>query len=428
MSERSHGSRAFRSVRRYLIGFAATIVVLVLALAATLFFHHQRTVASTNKAQQVLAPFYALPAGWQSTVPGAVLRSESVAGVPSGGRGWRILYRTQKADGSPAVSSGLVFAAGPQAPAAPPGGRNVIAWAHPTVGLGVACAPSRAPDVEADTQGLANFLAAGWVVVATDYAGLGTPGPSQFLVGAAEAHDVLNSVRAARRMPGVDAGTKVGLWGHSQGGNSVLWAADLARSYAPELDVVAVAAAAPAANLPILLSHEWNSVIGSLIGSEVLATWPGTYPGLKLSDITNSSPGQISKMAAACVEAELIKLDLGSHLGGKPLIKTNPLASPQWAAAFAANTPPPPPLPVLLIQGTNDPIVLPGATVTYLKTSCAAGSSMTGIFIGDLGHVKAGAAGAPYVFTWMQQRFAGVPAGNTCKTTSPVTALQIVKP
>ena len=224
--------------------------------------------------------------------------------------------------------------------AVPPGGRNVIAWAHPTVGLGVDCAPSRAPDVEADVQGLANFLAAGWVVVATDYAGLGTPGPSQFLVGGAEAQDVLNSVRAASRMPGVDAGTRVGLWGHSQGGNSVLWAADLAPRYAPELDIVAVAAAAPAASLPILLSHEWNSVIGSLIGSEVLATWPGTYPGLKLSDITDSSSDEISKMADACVEPELIKLELGSHLGGNPLIKTNPLSSPRWAAAFAANTPP----------------------------------------------------------------------------------------
>jgi hypothetical protein len=151
-------------------------------------------------------------------VPGAVLRFESVAGVPSGGRGWRILYRTQTADGSPAVSSGLVFAPGPQAPAVPPGGRNVIAWAHPTVGLGVDCAPSRAPDVEADIPGLADFLAAGWRVVATDYADLGTPGPSQFLVGAAEAHDVLNSVRTARRMPGVDAGTRVGLWGTRKAG------------------------------------------------------------------------------------------------------------------------------------------------------------------------------------------------------------------
>ena len=259
MSERSHGSRTVRSARRYLIGFVSTIVVLVLALATTLFFHHQKTVASTDTAQKVLASFYVLPAGWQSTVPGAVLRAETVAGVPSGGRGWRILYRTQKADGSPAVSSGLVFAPGPQAPAVLPGGRNVIAWAHPTVGLGVDCAPSRAPDVEADIPGLANFLAAGWVVVATDYAGLGTPGPSQFLVGAAEAHDVLNSVRAARRMPGVDAGTRVGLWGHSQGGNSVLWTAGLAARYAPELDILAVAAAAPAADLPILLSHGKSS-------------------------------------------------------------------------------------------------------------------------------------------------------------------------
>ncbi len=47
----------FRSVRRYLIGFAATIVVLVLALAIILFFHHQRTVAGINKAQMVLSPF-----------------------------------------------------------------------------------------------------------------------------------------------------------------------------------------------------------------------------------------------------------------------------------------------------------------------------------------------------------------------------------
>ena len=66
MSERSHRSRTVRSVWRYLIGFVATIVVLVLALAITLLFRHQRTVASTNQAQQVLAPFYALPAGWQA--------------------------------------------------------------------------------------------------------------------------------------------------------------------------------------------------------------------------------------------------------------------------------------------------------------------------------------------------------------------------
>ena len=34
---------------------------------------------------------------------------------------------------------------------------------------------------------LARLLARGWVVVATDYPGLGTPGPHPYLVGQSEA-------------------------------------------------------------------------------------------------------------------------------------------------------------------------------------------------------------------------------------------------
>ena len=304
----------------------------------------------------------------------------------------------------------------------------MVAWAHPTTGLCDACAPSRTPDAESDVQGLANCLDAGRVVAATDYAGLGTPGISQYLVGSAEAHDVLNSVRAARTMPDVDAGTTVALWGHSQGGASVLWTADLATSYAPDLHVVAAAVAAPAAELSILLSHQWNTVVGSLIGSEVFVAWPATYPNLNLAAVTNASVAQIKNMATECVAPELIKLDTGAKLGEKPLIKTNPLSSPQWAAAFVANTPPPPAVSTLLIQGTKDPIVLPGSNVAFLNASCAVGSDIAGDFIGDLGHVKAGAAGAPYVFTWLQQRVAGTTITSTCGTMSPLPALQVVQP
>ena len=114
-----------------------------------------------NKAQQVLAPFYALPAGWQSTVPGEMLRSESVAGVPSGGRGWRILYRTpesrrlargQQRPGLRGRAAGTRSSAGE---------RNVIAWAHPTVGLGVACALRGLGRRGGHPGGSADFLAAG---------------------------------------------------------------------------------------------------------------------------------------------------------------------------------------------------------------------------------------------------------------------------
>ena len=74
--------------------------------------------------------------------------------------------------------------------------------------------------------GLADFLASGWVVAASDYAGLGTPCTEQYLMGAAKAHDIYNSVRAARQIPLADAGTTVALWGHSQGGQAAPWAAD----------------------------------------------------------------------------------------------------------------------------------------------------------------------------------------------------------
>jgi pimeloyl-ACP methyl ester carboxylesterase len=420
--------RARRPVWNYLVGLGATIAVIVVALVVFLVVRHHTATKATDKAQAALAPFYTAPPGWQTTAPGAVLRTERVTGVPSGGDGWRILYRTQKSDGSPAYSSGLVFAPGSSAPAAPPGGRIVVAWAHPTTGLSDVCAPSRTPNVESDVQGLASFLQAGWVVTATDYAGLGTPGVSQYLVGQAEAYDVLNSVRAARNLPNVGAGTTLGLWGHSQGGASVLWTVALAGNYAPELHVVAAAVAAPASELSILLSHQWNTPVGSLIGSEVMVAWPATYPNLQLSAITNDSSAQIAAMANTCVAPELIDLTVASKFGAKPLMKVNPLSSQPWADAFAANSPPPPSVPTLVIQGTKDPIVLPGSNVTYLSVSCAAGSNMTGDFIGDLGHAKAGATGAPFVFTWLQQRFAGVPATSTCGTMTTLPGLQILNP
>lgn len=60
--------------------------------------------------------------------------------------------------------------------------------------------------------------------------GLGTPGTQQFLVGRAEAYDVLNSIRAAQQISDTAAGNRNAVWGHSQGGHSALWSAVLTPS------------------------------------------------------------------------------------------------------------------------------------------------------------------------------------------------------
>ena len=90
---------------------------------------------------------------------------------------------------------------------------------------------------------------AGYVVAATDYEGLGTPGVHPYLVGESEGRGVLDAARAAKALAATDAGDQVLVFGHSQGGQAALFAGELAASYAPELTVLGVAAAAPAADV-----------------------------------------------------------------------------------------------------------------------------------------------------------------------------------
>ncbi len=65
----------------------------------------------------------------------------------------------------------------------PEGGWPVLSWAHGTVGLGDACAPSRNPRSQRDANYLGHWLSQGYAVVATDYIGLGTPGVHPYLQG-----------------------------------------------------------------------------------------------------------------------------------------------------------------------------------------------------------------------------------------------------
>ena len=51
-----------------------------------------------------------------------------------------------------------------------------MAWAHGTVGIADKCAPSWAGRSQRDVDYLNHWLGQGYVVVASDYQGLGVPG------------------------------------------------------------------------------------------------------------------------------------------------------------------------------------------------------------------------------------------------------------
>lgn len=405
-----------RPVRSYLKGLIATVLAIVLGIVAFVAIKATESEERTEREQTALAPFYRPPDGWQETALGMLLRKERVQGVPAGGTGWRVLYRSERSDGSPSVSGGLVFVPSGDAPV---GGRPVVAWAHGTVGLGAACAPSRTPDVTKDVPGLAQFLRAGWVVTATDYSGLGTRGTLEYLVGEAEARDVLNSVRAARGIPDADPSARVALWGHSQGGHSVLWTAASAEQLAPELDIIATAAAAPAAELEILFAKQWDSVIGSLIGSEVLISWPPLYPGTDVRDVVNPDI-DFRRIAERCIISGLVDLQIRSYFGQQSF-RIDPMTIPGWRDAAVTNIPPLPlGVPTLIAQGLVDEVVFPRTTATYTERACAAGADLTSLWLGDTGHGTAGFVAAPSAFAFFEDVFAGRVPAATCANGLPV--------
>lgn len=194
------------------------------------------TAVATALALTALVPVTASAGGVPTgAAPGTVQSVEALPpelGLPGTAREYRITYTTRDAAGRPASSSGVVFV--PQG-TPPDGGWPVVSWAHGTVGLGDACAPSRNPRSARDANYLAHWLSQGYAIVATDYIGLGTPGVHPYLEGASEATAVTDMVRAGRVVV-PELSPRWMAIGQSQGGHAALFTAHEATRYAPELD------------------------------------------------------------------------------------------------------------------------------------------------------------------------------------------------
>lgn len=182
--------------------------------------------------------------------PGALIQSvplDPELSVAGAARAYRILYSTTDQHNSPAVSTGAVFVPKGQAPQ---GGWPVIAWAHGTVGLGDDCTPSAQPRSARDNEYLSHWLDQGYVVVGSDYTGLGTPGLMSYLNSVATAHAIIDSVIAAHHL-NLPLSPKWALVGQSQGGAAAVasarWATEFSKGTG--LDYRGVVATGTPANI-----------------------------------------------------------------------------------------------------------------------------------------------------------------------------------
>ncbi len=348
--------------------------------------------------------------------PGTIFRIWPLkGGSPSGTKAYRILYKSTDADNNPvAVSGAIIFPAGPVLGTP----RNVVAWAHPTTGVVSKCAPTLLPSAATSIQGIDYLTSKGYVVVATDYIGLGTNDHHPYLIGESAARNILDSVRAARKLKGTGASNRFAVWGHSQGGHAALETSRYAVSYAPELKLVGVAAAAPATNLVELFEEDRETVSGRSLTSMTVLSWSRVFD-IPLDELVHDhARHHFEALAHDCIETleDFAKLAHDERVLERKFLKVDPLKHPKVRSIMEANIPGAPPsgTPVFLSQGTGDDLVRPHITKEYMSMICGEGAKVKLHVIDGGSHMFAGRDSAYHAVEWMTERFKGYATPNHC--------------
>lgn len=373
-------------------------------------------VAATGASAQY-SPFYAATAAELAAGgPGSIIRYEPMLNAPWGSKGFRILYRSVGLNGDMIAVSGVLVVPDGQPPE---GGWPVIAWAHPTTGVADKCAPSLSIvyDVFKTIPGLDDAIKRKYVVVATDYPGLGTAGEHPYLVGPSEARAVLDSVRAARQFAG--AGPRFAVWGHSQGGHAALWTGELVSQYAPELQLVGVAAAAPASLLGKLFEDDLGTVAGKGLTALTLWSWSIIYDFALDQVVEAEDLRSVKAIGSECLAgfsdlvvggSALMSINSGKFLAHDP-VRTKP-----WSEAISANTPGKlkQGAPVFIAQGSADTVVDPPVTTAFAIELCGQGTSVTFHEVPDATHTVIGKVSGTAAVDWIAARFAGEKPVDDC--------------
>jgi pimeloyl-ACP methyl ester carboxylesterase len=360
--------------------------------------------------------FYDEPRSALAGQPGTIVRQERIEGAPLGAAAYRTLYRSTGLQGEPIIVSGVIIV--PQGEP-PPGGRPIVAWAHPTSGVTPRCAPSLAIFLFQQIQGLRSFVERGYIVVATDYPGLGTPQTHPYLVGDSEARAVIDIVRAVSAMPGVGGGKRFTVWGHSQGGQAALFTGMIAKTYAPELELLGVAAAAPATDLVALMKGDIGTTGGNNILAMALWSWHRVFDASLAEIVDSRATPTLDRLARVCIEGPFdltARQKIGQALNQHFLKVDQPADIEPWHSLLQKNSASilPPEIPVFLAQGTTDQIINPNVTREYMKKLCSGGSKVKMVVLPNIGHGRAAQASTMAAVSWMTDRFVGVPAPDDC--------------
>lgn len=432
--------------------FERAISALISLIALAVAF-----VALAASAQVSLRPFYEAVARSNAAGKlGEIIKQEPVKTRIPGARAWRIAYVSSDVAERRTIATALVVA--PNGPP-PKVGRPVIAWAHGTTGTAQNCGPSQVTDpaeplnqyflvggtswTDYGLPSVEAFIAEGYVVVATDYQGLGGGGKHQYAVSATNARDAINSVRAAHALQDTGAGERAVVYGWSQGGGATIAAASLGDyiaqkgSAADGIEFLGFVALAPQDVAvmtagAILDDQAAQKMVDALVASFsdnvfnfthfVMNMWgtQAAFPDLRLTDLfTDEGADVIDRIVSnKCVHVAADTLNYNYGATYKSMLKPKATNALAWSRAFIDGSvrPAQPVAPVIIYWGTNDTVVPPVMGQLYREQMCKLGGNVTRIQLeGNQTHFSTPGKAAPLYVAWIKDLIAGKQVQDGCK-------------
>ena len=226
-------------------------------------------------------------------------------------------------------------------------------------------------------------------------------------------------MRAARQLDGVALGDETVVWGHSQGGHSAWWTGILAPEYGQGVDVVGVAAMAPASDLPGLVANLDVVPGGALFASYVMEGYADTYDDVRYEDYVRPSARiLVRELAGRCLAEKSTLVSVIESLVADGPIFVETATTGAFGERLDENVPTGPiPAPLLLAQGEDDQLVLAEAQAAFVEERCAAQGNVDFRTYPGRDHVPLVEDDSPLIpelIAWTQDRFDGEPATPTC--------------
>ena len=376
-------------------------------------------------------PFYTVPNNTENAHPGTLLKLEkqtdtSLYTLPPNISLSRLMYQSQTSSGSPVPVSACIL--WPYIARSYPSitGYPTVAWAHGTSGSTPECAPSNIKNLWHHFQAPYQLALNGYVVIATDYAGLGVgtdesgkPIVHEYLTGPAQANDVAFSIQATRTaFPEISKEFVV--IGSSLGGGGA-WAFAQRMAVEPMLAYLGTVALSPVMRL-VKLSQD-NTIFPMLI-LLLIPSLVAKYPDFVLSEI-------LTPAGLQCLKTYL-NLNGCNNVLFQVAASVPNMLQPNWHhnthlqkyQELAANGGKPILGPLLVIQGADDPIVSAQSVTDGITETLALfpSAQIEYHLLPHVTHASAMYAGQQIYMDWIAARFngEGVQSGYRKNVAEPV--------